>query len=277
MIARKLYGDTNSERFEVDERIQELKELTHYQNRIIQARSKNKTLYVRLLDIMFPEFAKIVGNVHNNYVYDLLTSYPTPQKIKRAHFDSLLKIKRLTADKAGQIQEAAYLTIGNPSPALQIELIQLISTIRHYDQQIDEIQSQINELLNLIDSPILSITGIGNRLGAIILAETKNIDNFSSPAQLQAFAGLDPSIYQSGQMDNSGRMVKRGSHYLRYALMMAAESICRYSPHFKAYLALKRSQGKHYYVAVSHAAKKLIRVIYHLLKTNQTFDETKLR
>ena len=226
MIARKLYGDTNSERFEVDERIQELKELTRYQNRIIQARSKNKTLYVRLLDIMFPEFAKIVGNVHNNYVYDLLTSYPTP---------------------------------------------------RHYDQQIDEIQSQINELLNLIDSPILSITGIGNRLGAIILAETKNIDNFSSPAQLQAFAGLDPSIYQSGQMDNSGRMVKRGSHYLRYALMMAAESICRYSPHFKAYLALKRSQGKHYYVAVSHAAKKLIRVIYHLLKTNQTFDETKLR
>lgn len=276
MIARKLHGDTNPERFEVDENIQELKELTRYQNRLIQARSKNKSLYVRLLDIMFPEFAKIVGNVHNNYVYELLTSYPTPQKIKRAHFDSLLKIKRLTAIKAEEIQEAAQLTIGNPSPALQIELTQLISTIRHYDQQIDEIQGQINELLTLIDSPILSIPGIGKRLGAIILAEIKNIDNFSSPAQLQAFAGLEPSIYQSGQMDSSGRMVKRGSHYLRYALMLASQSICRFSPHFQAYLALKRSQGKHYHVAVSHAAKKLIRVIYHLLKTNQTFDETKL-
>jgi transposase len=128
-----------------------------------------------------------------------------------------------------------------------------------------------------MDSPLLSITGIGQRLGAIILAEIKNIRNFSSPAQLQAFAGLEPSIYQSGQMDNSGCMVKRGSHYLRYALIQAAKLICIYSPHFQAYLAMKRSQGKHYNVAVSHAAKKLIRIIYHLLKTNQTFDETKLR
>ncbi|WP_407350969.1 IS110 family transposase [Lactococcus garvieae] len=277
MIARKIYGDTNAERFEVDANIQELKELTRYQNRLIQARSKNKTLYVRLLDIMFPEFAKIVGNFHNNYVHELLASYPTPQKIKRAHFDSFLKIKRLTAIKAGQIQEAAHLTIENPSPALQIELTQLISTIRHYDQQIDEIQAQINDILTQINSPILSIPGIGQRLGAIILAEIKNIDNFSSPTELQAFAGLEPSIYQSGQMDNSGRIVKRGSHDLRYALIQAAKLICVYSPQFQTYLTMKRSQGKHYNVAVSHAAKKLIRVIYHLLKTNQTFDETKLK
>ncbi|WP_339012913.1 IS110 family transposase (plasmid) [Lactococcus garvieae] len=276
-IAQKLKADTHPERFEVDEAMQELKELTRYQNRLIKVRSKNKNLYVRLLDIMFPEFSQIVGNVHNNYVYELLLSYPTPQKMKRARFDSLLKIKRLTADKANQIQEAAQLTIGNPSPALQIELKQLISTIQHYDKQIDEIQSQIDEITLQINSPIFSIPGIGQRLGAIILAEIKNIDNFSNPAQLQAFAGLEPSIYQSGQMNNTGRMVKRGSPYLRYALILAAQSICRYSPCFKSYLALKRSQGKHYNVAVSHAAKKLIRIIYHLLKTNQTFDETKLR
>lgn len=276
-IAQKLKADTHPERFEVDEAMQELKELTRYQNRLIKARSKNKNLYVRLLDIMFPEFSQIVRNVHNNYVYELLLSYPTPQKMKRARFDSLLKIKRLTADKANQIQEAAQLTIGNPSPALQLELKQLISTIQHYDKQIDEIQSQIDEITLQINSPIFSIPGIGQRLGAIILAEIKNIDNFSSPAQLQAFAGLEPSIYQSGQMNNSGRMVKRGSSYLRYALILAAQSVCHYSPRFKSYLDLKRSQGKHYSVAVSHAAKKLIRVIYYLLKTNQTFDETKLR
>ncbi|WP_407350776.1 IS110 family transposase [Lactococcus garvieae] len=276
-IAQKLKADTHPERFKVDEAMQDLKELTRYQNRLIKARSKNKNLYVRLLDIMFPEFSQIVGNVHNNYVYELLLSYPTPQKMKRARFDSLLKIKHLTADKANQIQEAAQLTIGNPSPALQLELKQLISTIQHYDKQIDEIQSQIDEITLQINSPIFSIPGIGQRLGAIILAEIKNIDNFSTPAQLQAFAGLEPSIYQSGQMNNSGRMVKRGSPYLRYALILAAQSICRYSPTFKSYLALKRSQGKHYSVAVSHASKKLIRVIYHLLKTNQTFDETKLR
>lgn len=277
VIARKLKADTHPERFEVDESMHELKELTRYQNRLIQARSKNKNLYVRLLDIMFPELAQIVGNVHNQYVYELLTSYPTPQKIKRARFGTLLKIKRLTADKAKKIQETAQFTIGNPSSALQLELKQLISTIRHYDEQIEEIQLQIDEITAQTNSPIFSITGIGHRLGAIILAEIKNINNFSSPAQLQAFAGLEPSIYQSGQIDNAGRMVKRGSHYLRYALILAAQSISRHSPCFKSYLALKRSQGKHYNVAVSHAAKKLIRVIYHLLKTNQTFDETKLK
>lgn len=78
-------------------------------------------------------------------------------------------------------------------------------------------------------------------------------------------------------MDSKGKMVKRGSTYLRYALIQAARILSIYSPHFKAYLRLKISQGKHYNVALSHVAKKLIRVIFHLLKTNQSFDETKLR
>lgn len=187
--------------------MQELKELTRYQNQLIQACSKNKNLYVRLLDIMFPEFSQIVGNIHNNYVYEPLLSCPTPQKMKQVRFDSLIKIKRLTADKAHQIQEATHLTIGNPSSALQIELKQLISTIQHYDKQIDEITFQIN-------SPVSSISSIGQRLRAIILVEIKNIDHFPTPAQLQYFSGLEkPSIYQSGHMNNSGRMVNRGSPY----------------------------------------------------------------
>ena len=127
------------------------------------------------------------------------------------------------------------------------------------------------------DSPITSIAGIGNRLGTIIQAEIKNIHNFKNPAQLQAFAGLEPAIFQSGQMDNTGGMVKRGSTYLRYELIQVAKLICLYSPHFKDYLKLKITQGKHYNVAISHIAKKLIRIIFYLLKTNQSFDEAKLR
>ncbi|MDR1605685.1 MAG: IS110 family transposase [Streptococcaceae bacterium] len=276
-IARKLSTDSYAEQFLVEPRMKELKELTRYQKRLINDRAKAKMLYVRVLDLIFPEFAKIVGNVHNKYVYELLTSFPTTRKISRAHLNSLLKIKRLTYDKAKLIQVNAELTIGNDSLALQIELKQLISTIRHYSEQIEEIQEQINSIMQEINSPIETITGVGQRLGAIILAEIKNIHNFKTPAQLQAFAGLEPSVYQSGQMDITGYMVKRGSSYLRYALIQAAKLISRYSPHFKAYLRLKISQGKHYNVAVSHVAKKLIRIIFHLLKTNQTFDETKLR
>lgn len=276
VIARKLLTDSYSERFIVEPQMRELKELTRYQNRLIHDRSKAKILYVRVLDIIFPELAKIVTSPHNQYVYELLTRYPSAPKIRHAHFDSLLKIKRLKADKANQIQQAAQDTIGNPSFALQLELTQLIATIRHLTSQIDEIQNRINSILHELDSPITSIAGIGERLGATILAEIKNINNFKNPAQLQAYAGLEPSIYQSGTVDTTGRMVKRGSPYLRYALMLATTCVCRFSPHFQNYLALKRGQGKHYYVAISHAAKKLIRVIFHLLKTNQTFDENKL-
>ncbi|MDT2909241.1 hypothetical protein [Lactococcus lactis] len=109
--------------------MQELKEMTRYQNRLIHERSSNKTLYVRVLDKVFPELVKIVKNIHNQFVYELLSNYHTPQKIKRAHFSSLLKIKRLTADKANQIQKAACLTIGNGALSLQLELIQLIEMI----------------------------------------------------------------------------------------------------------------------------------------------------
>lgn len=277
LIARKLRSDDTTEYHQNDEKMDELKELTRYQNRLIQARSKNKNLYVRLLDIVFPELHSVVGNLHNNYVYELLTKYPTPAKIKRAHFSSLLKINYLTADKAKKIQETASLTIGHPSPALTLELVQLIETIRHYDKQIAQIQEQINDMMVELDSPITSITGIGNRLGAIILAEIKNIHNFKNPAQLQAFAGLEPAIFQSGQIENTGRMVKRGSSYLRYALIQAAKLSCVYSPHFKNYLKLKISQGKHYNVAISHATKKLIRIIFYLLKNNLSFDEEKIR
>lgn len=276
-IARKLLAEPIAERYIIEPQMQELKEMTRYQNRLIHERSKNKTLYVRVLDKVFPELAKIVKNVHNQFVYELLTSYPTPQKIKRAHFSSLLKIRRLTADKANQIQEAACLTIGNGALALQLELIQLIEMINIQTKQINQVQEQINVLMAEIDSPITSITGISVRLGAIILAEIKNIHNFKTPAQLQAFAGLEPSIYQSGTMNITGHMVKRGSSYLRYALIQAAKLLANYSPHFKAYLRLKINQGKHYNIAVSHVAKKLIRIIYTLLKTNQTFDEHKLR
>ena len=66
-------------------------------------------------------------------------------------------------------------------------------------------------------------------------------------------------------------MEKRGSRYLRYALYNATKYVCHWDPTFTAYLAKKRAEGKHYNVAISHAAKKLVRVIYHLEKTKQQY------
>lgn len=125
-----------------------------------------------------------------------------------------------------------------------------------------------------INSPILSIPGISYRMGAMIIAEIGDFSRFSSPDKILAYAGLSPSTYQSGKLDSSySHMEKRGSKYLRYALFNATIYVCHWDPTFASYLAKKRAEGKHYYVAISHAAKKLVRVIYQLEKTGQTYNK----
>ena len=145
------------------------------------------------------------------------------------------------------------------------------------NEEIAEIQAEIQKIMDAIDSPILSIPGIGLNLGAIIIAEIGDFSRFDSPDKIRAFAGCSPSTYQSGQIYSShAKMEKRGSRYLRWALLNAAAYVCNWEPTFRAYLSKKRAEGKHYYVALSHAAKKLVRLLYHLETTGETYQAEKL-
>lgn len=123
-----------------------------------------------------------------------------------------------------------------------------------------------------LDTPLMTVPGIGYTIAAIILAEIGDINSFSSPSKLLAFAGMEPSTYQSGKYNASNTpMVKRGSSYLRWAIMQAARLVSMRDLTFATYMNKKRSEGKHYNVARSHVGKKLIRVIYYLLKHNTAF------
>jgi transposase len=109
-------------------------------------------------------------------------------------------------------------------------------------------------------------------MGAMIIAEIGDFSRFDSPDKILAYAGMSPSIYQSGQLDNCyAHMEKRGSRYLRYALYNATKYVCHWDASFGAYLAKKQAEGKHYNVALSHAAKKLVRTIYAMEKSGQTY------
>ena len=128
------------------------------------------------------------------------------------------------------------------------------------------------QFMDTLGSPITTIPGIKNRMGAMILAELGDVSRFDNPDQILAYAGLSPSTYQSGQLTSSyAHMEKRGSRYLRYALFNAAIYVCHWDPTFKTYLAKKRAEGKHYYVAISHACKKLVRVIYRMQLTGEPY------
>lgn len=150
-------------------------------------------------------------------------------------------------------------------PAKSLELRHTIRLIHELDAEIEDIEVAIQSMMDEIQSPITTIPGMGVRMGAMILAEIGDFSRFDSPDKILAYAGISPSTYQSGQLSLSGaysHMEKRGSRYLRYALYNATKYVCLWNPTFAAYLAKKRAEGKHYNVALSHATKKLVRLIY---------------
>jgi transposase len=179
---------------------------------------------------------------------------------------------RYGRDKAAALKELASNSIGTTTRALSFELQQTIRLIQSVQVEIDTLDLQIKEVITEINSPLMSVPGISYTLAAIILSEIGDVERFSSPYKLLAFAGLEPSTYQSGKYNASHTpMVKRGSTYLRWAILTAARTVSMRDITFSEYLLKKQSEGKHYLVAMSHVSKKLVRVIFHLLKTNAQF------
>ena len=258
---------------------EELKSLTRYRFDKVSQRAKLKQSVSRLVNILFPELEKLVPTLHMKSVYALLSEYPSAHHIAGAHLTRLTNILYTTSrghydrDTAIRFRNTARNSIGSVMSAKSLELMHTIKLIDELTSEIDEIESAIKEIMDKINSPIMSIRGVGYRLAAMIIAEIGDFDMFSSPDKILAYAGLSPSTYQSGQMTSThSHMEKRGSRYLRYALFNAAKYVCRWEPTFTVYLEKKLAEGKHYNVAVSHAAKKLVRVIFHLQKTGQAFQ-----
>ena len=257
---------------------EELKSLTRYRFDKVQERAKLKTSVSRLVSILFPELEKLVPTLHMKSVYALLSEFPGASYIADAHLTRLKNLLHEASkghygrDMAITIREAASASIGSVLPAKSMELKHTLYLIEVMTNEIDEIESAINEIMDELESPITSIPGIKNQMGAMILAEIGDFSRFDSPDQILAYAGLSPSIYQSGQITSSyAHMEKRGSRYLRYALFNATKYVCTWDPTFSSYLAKKRAEGKHYYVAISHACKKLVRTIYRMQITGETY------
>ena len=258
--------------------LSELKSLTRYRSTLVSDCSRCKISLVRLCQILFPELKNLVPSLHMSSVYTLLSKLPSADKIAMCnltHLTSLLSSAskgHYGRDKAIEIRDQARSSIGIRSVVKELELQQTIELIRILQKQVEAVEEEINRLMDDIDSPITSIPGIANRMAAVIISETNNFQDFERAEQVLAFAGLDPSVYQSGQLTSThSKMVKRGSKYLRFAIFNATKFVCRWDPTFNAYLAKKRAEGKPYNVAVSHAAKKLTRVMFHLVKTNKEF------
>ena len=244
----------------------------------VRERGRLKQSVSRLVTILFPELEQLVPTLHIVSVYSLLNEYPGAKQISEVHLTKLTNLLATASkghygkDKAVQIRDAARVSIGSVMPAKSLELKHTIKLIQELTSEIDEIEDSIQKIMDELNPPILSISGMGIHSAAMILAEIGDFSNFESPDKILAYAGCSPSTYQSGKLTNCyAHMEKRGSRYLRYALYNATKYVCHWNPVFAEYLAKKRAEGKHYNVALSHATKKLVRLIYALQKSGEAY------
>jgi len=212
----------------------------------------------------------------------ILANYPSPQAIANMNtrsFDILRRKSRgkFTMDKFVKLKTLAKNTVGVYEDCYRFELDALLDLYSQLDSKIDELESQITEIIESLNPPTLSIKGVGAVSAAIIISELGDISRFKTPDKVLSFAGLEPGFFQSGTTEYNGHMVKHGSAPLRCALMNCSRSIRLHNETFATYYQKKINEGKPHYVALSHVAKKLVRLIFALETKGDRFDPSRLR
>jgi transposase len=280
LIAKSLIVNKHRVYTERDNETSELKTLWRFYRNVMQTKSKLKTQLAAYVDVLFPEFATFFkGGLRLKTSYALLKSYSSPSDIVALHLTTLTNLLRKSSrgrfskNEAVALKSLAKSSVGVHRPSMSVQISQTIEHIELLEKQLDELKSRIEFIMRTLDSPILSVPGIGYYLGGAILGEIGDINRFSNPAKLLAYAGLDPIVSQSGKFSAARtRMSKRGSALLRYALMESAFELTRHSSTFADFYSKKRSHGLSHFSAIGHLAHKLVRVLFKILSDNIPFD-----
>ena len=257
-----------------------LKNLCRFRQKLMKARTKVKIQLVTYVDQLFPELQYFFkSGIHIKSSYALLKECSNPDRIANMHLTRLTNLLYKTSrghfnkQSAIALKELARNSVGTKNDTLSLQITQSIIQIELFTEQLDEVENTINDIMNSMDAVIKTIPGIGNLNGGMIIGEIGDIHRFESPCKLLAYAGLDPSVYQSGKFNASHtRMSKRGSKLLRYALINAAWQLTLNNKTFKNYYDLKISQGRGHYNALGHVAHKLVRVIHKIMIDNVEFN-----
>ncbi len=258
----------------------QLKNLCRFRNKIIKARSKVKIQLTSYIDLLFPELQYFFkSGIHIKACYELLKFESNPNKIASMHLSKLSNLlKNASHGRFGKVQASslkklASQSVGISNNTLSLQIVQSINQIEMYSSQLIEIEDAINTIMDKSNCVIKTIPGVGSINGAMIIGEIGDINRFKKPSQLLAYAGLDPSVYQSGNFNAPRtRMSKRGSKLLRYALINAAWQLTLHNKTFKDYYDLKISQGRTHYSALGHVAHKLVRIIHKLMTDDIAFN-----
>ena len=260
-----------------------LKNLCRFRQSLMKKRTTCKIKLTSFVDQAFPELQYFFSGIHHKSVYALLKEAPSPEQIASMHMTHLANLLRVAShghfkkDKAQELRALAQKSVGSNDSSISIQITQTIEQIELLNSQLDNVEAQISDITLALDSVIMTIPGMSTLEAGMILGEIGDIHRFSNPSKLLAFAGLDPTVCQSGKFNASHtRMSKRGSRILRYALVYSAHNVVKNNSTFKEFYDSKISQGRGHYAALGHCAGKLVRIIFKLLTDNLPFDPTRL-
>lgn len=257
-----------------------LRELTRHRFYLVDCISDAKRKVISLVDKVFPEYETLFTDMFGSTSINLLAEFTTPEELAAVSTEALADFLksvshgRFGAAKARQIQDLAGNSFGAAvfASSSAFAIRQFIQQIELLERQVEEIEAYIAEILPKFNTSLTTINGIGSTLAAVFVAEIGDVNRFDSPEKLAAFAGIDPTVNQSGEFNGSkARMSKRGSPYLRRALFLAAIACNLHNPALHTLYEKKRSQGKPHMVAISALARKLVNIIFAVLKSGQPY------
>lgn len=267
-----------------EENLLQLRELSRCRVGQVELVGNLKRKILGILDRIFPEFASCFSTVFGKAPTELLQEYADPEELANCDVEQLVKILekqsrgRHSETKARELKEKAAKSVGvrMALDALKFELKLLLQQMDFIKTQIKELDKFLKKLMKEYEI-IFSIPGISVTLGAAIIGEIGDINRFGTPQQLQAFAGMDPTVHQSGNFQGTqGKMSKRGSPFLRRAVYLAANAARRFDSVFKEHYGKMIARGKHPNQALGAVATKILRVIHAVLKSRKPYDPKKL-
>ena len=262
--------------------LEKLKSLTRFRDSLIRQRSKQLVELTNILDKVFPEFKPFFKGRFSATALYILSHYASPEKISNMNSKSYEPLRCLSRGRFSmvdfvELKTLARNTVGSTCDYLLQEMEITIDIYNQLQSKVDEVEQQIHDRVLGLAPFMLTIPGIGVASAAVILSEFGDLSKFNSPSKLLSFAGMEPGYFQSGTSESTGKMVKHGSSHLRYAMMNCAQTVINNEPTFAAYYAKKRAEGKEHRVALTHVAKKLLRVIYTLQTKELSYNPDLVR
>lgn len=245
----------------------------------------------RYLDESFPElvpFLRKRGDIkryQGRNFFDSKTTlwfvenFPSAKKFSNARSETAEKLRRMSKGafsliKFNELRNIAKNSIGVAYQETEEIIIQLVQELRNIQERNDRLDELLIPLIDETSPNLLTVPGIGYRLAGLLISEIGDASQFPSADKIIKFAGLDVRVYQSGTIEKHGAIRKRGSPLLRYALFQAAEKARIHCPEIAEFYSKKKGEGKHPICALTHTARKILRIVWALLKTGQNYSQS---